>query len=47
LYRFETTGLYKIGQDIVSVALIVDDQNGARHGEKLEETEEVCSLPVP
>ncbi len=41
LDRFETTSLHKIGQDIVGVALIVDDQNGARHGEKLEETTEV------
>jgi hypothetical protein len=47
LNRFKPASLHKIGQDIISVALIVDDQNGARHGEKLEETEEVCSLPVP
>ena len=33
LDRLEVAGLHQAGQDIVGVALIVDDQNGARHGQ--------------
>src|SRR5207248_1892290 len=33
LDRFETTRPHKTGQNIVGVALIIDHQNGARHGQ--------------
>ena len=33
LDRFEAANPNETGQNIVGVALIVDDQNGARHGE--------------
>ena len=33
LDRLETTRLHQTGQNVVGVALIIDDQNGARHGQ--------------
>ncbi len=33
LERFETLGPHEMGQDVIGVALIVNHQNGARHGQ--------------
>ena len=37
LDRLEVAGLDQAGQDVVGVALVVDDQHGARHGQGLGE----------
>ena len=49
LDRFEVASPNETGQDIVGVALIVDDQNGARHGQnskKQPNSDPVLSLPT-